>query len=158
MQLAFASGRMPSSATTYTNRSLPCFKRHRAGQQRRVINMFELPLCMAKAYGKAPPQSQKRILHADGMSGIKSKNYNGLKTLLISDGARCYPTLARQKSLLHRACNHSKGIFNLNKRLPKKAGQRSTQEIYIYIWFLERGLKKSNKMKPTNPNAHTYDN
>ena len=82
--------------------------------------MFELPLCAAKAYGKPLPESQKRILQADGLSGIKSKKHKGVKTLLISDGARCYPKLARKKSLLHRACNHSKGIFSLNKRHPTR--------------------------------------
>ena len=82
--------------------------------------MFELPLRAAKAYGKPPPESQKRILQADGLSGIKSKKHKGLKTLLISDGTRCYPKLARKKSLLHRACNHTKGIFSLNKRLPTR--------------------------------------
>ena len=85
--------------------------------------MFELPLCAAKAYGKPPPEGQKRILQADqadGLSGIKGKNHKGLKTLLISDGARCYPKLARKKSLLHRACSHSKGIFSRNKRLPTR--------------------------------------
>jgi len=98
-------------------------QRPRAGQQRRVVNMFELPLCAAKAYGKPPPEGQKRILQADqadGLSGIKGKNHKGLKTLLISDGARCYPKLARKKSLLHRACSHSKGIFSRNKRLPTR--------------------------------------
>jgi len=98
-------------------------QRPRAGQQRRVVNMFELPLCAAKAYGKPPPEGQKRILQADqadGLSGIKGKNHKGFKTLLISDGARCYPKLARKKSLLHRACSHSKGIFSGNKRLPTR--------------------------------------
>jgi hypothetical protein len=54
------------------------------------------------------------------LASIKSKNHKGLKTLLISDGARCYPKLARKKSLLHRACSHSKGIFSGNKRLPTR--------------------------------------
>ena len=117
-------------------------QRHRAGQQRRAVNMFELPLCAAtaKAYGKPPPESQKRILQADGMSGIKSKNRNGLKTLLIIDGARCYPSLARKKSLLHLACSHSKGLFSPNKRLPKRGWTKIHTGTLDGFW---RGAKKT---------------
>ena len=123
MQLAFASGRIQNPATTSTTKSLQCFnvlvRVNSAGSSTCSNCHFVQPKLMANHLLKG----QKRILQADqadGLSGIKGKNHKGLKTLLISDGARCYPKLARKKSLLHRACSHSKGIFSRNKRLPTR--------------------------------------
>ena len=35
----------------------------------------------------------------------------GHKSILVTDGAPCYPKLTSEHGLLHEACNHSKGIF-----------------------------------------------
>ena len=36
--------------------------------------------------------------------------------ILVTDGAPCYPKLTSEHSLLHEACNHSKGIFCITKK------------------------------------------
>ena len=40
----------------------------------------------------------------------------GRKSILVTDGAPCYPKLTSEHNLLHEACNHSKGIFCITKK------------------------------------------
>ena len=44
----------------------------------------------------------------------------GQKTMLITDGAPCYPSLSHKFGWRHEACNHSKGVFCIKKRIRKK--------------------------------------
>ena len=41
---------------------------------------------------------------------------HGRKSILVTDGAPCYPKLTSENNLLHEACNHSKGIFCIKKK------------------------------------------
>ena len=40
--------------------------------------------------------------------------------MLITDGAPCYPSLSAKFGWRHEACNHSKGIFCIKKRIGNK--------------------------------------
>ena len=40
----------------------------------------------------------------------------GRKSILVTDGAPCYPKLTSEHNLLHEACNFSKGIFCITKK------------------------------------------
>ena len=95
-------------------------RRHQPGLQRRFVNLFELPLVRAKAGGKPPPESMARIEASGALESIGRYDSRGFKTLLIADGARCYPRLARQKRLLLRQCNHSKGLFSLRTQVGRR--------------------------------------
>ena len=44
----------------------------------------------------------------------------GRKSILVTDGAPCYPKPTSENNLLHEACNHSKGTFCINKKKNKK--------------------------------------
>ena len=46
-------------------------------------------------------------------------------TILVSDGARCYPKLAREMKVLHRSVDHSHGVFQKWDRVRGKAPQRA---------------------------------
>ena len=43
--------------------------------------------------------------------GSLLRHKRGRKSILVTDGAPCYPKLTSEHRLLHEACNHSKGIF-----------------------------------------------
>jgi len=57
------------------------------GRPRRVVNLFELSLAHARAYGKPPPESKLRIEQAKCFQGVAKKDAKGLRTLVIADGA-----------------------------------------------------------------------
>ena len=83
----------------------------------RLCNLHPLPLCTSKSYGKPPPESKKRILATNAMSQVDAVDQRGRKSLLIADGARCYAPLGRMYKMMVRQCNHSKGIFSINRRI-----------------------------------------
>ena len=72
---------------------------------------FGLSLAHARAYGKPPPESKLRIEQAKCFQSVAKKDAKGLRTLLIADGAPCYPALAKKYGLLLQQCNHSQGNF-----------------------------------------------
>ena len=47
---------------------------------------------------------------------VQPTNKLGRKSILVTDGAPCYPKLTSQHNLLHEACNQSKGIFCITKK------------------------------------------
>ena len=65
---------------------------------------------------------------------------DGLRTLLIADGARCYPGLAKKKTLLLQQCNHSKGIFCIKKKLKQRGWVKVHTGNIDCFW---KGAKKS---------------
>ena len=74
---------------------------------------------------KAAPQSKARV-EAAGASGlVRSNDASGFKTLMVSDGAPCCGPLSGTCNLLHGACNHSKGIFSVNKRVGQRGVART---------------------------------
>ena len=102
--------------------------------------MFEMSLGTSKAYGKPPPESKQRVLEAGGLDGIATNDSDGLRTLLIADGARCYPGLAKKKTLLLQQCNHSKGIFCIKKKLKQRGWVKVHTGNIDCFW---KGAKKS---------------
>ena len=102
--------------------------------------MFEMSLGTSKAYGKPPPESKQRVLEAGGLDGIATHDSDGLRTLLIADGARCYPGLAKKKTLLLQQCNHSKGIFCIKKKLKQRGWVKVHTGNIDCFW---KGAKKS---------------
>ena len=61
-------------------------------------------------HGKPPPESFAQIRACRSMEWFK-KTWQGIKTLLITDGAPAYPKVARERQIDHDCVNHSKGQF-----------------------------------------------
>lgn len=90
------------------------------GRPRRLLNLFELSLAHARAYGKPPPESKLRIEQAKCFQSVAKKDAKGLRTLLITDGAPCYPALAKKYGLSLQQCNHSQGNFCRTRTLKNR--------------------------------------
>ncbi|CAE7574830.1 unnamed protein product [Symbiodinium microadriaticum] len=86
----------------------------------RVVNLYQLPLVESRCGGKPPPESFDRC-HPFVQEGRGVRDKRGRKTLLISDGAKCYPRLARSRGVLLRQCNHSGGVFSLKQQVPQRS-------------------------------------
>ena len=66
----------------------------------------------------------------------------GRKSILVTDGAPCYPKLTSEHNLLHEACNHSKGIFCITKK--KKWGNLLVHTGGIDgMWKISKGAVSS---------------
>ena len=59
-----------------------------------------------------------RILDSGALTCVKQSPTN--PALLITDGAPCYRSLSAKFGWRHEACNHSKGIFCIKKRIKNK--------------------------------------
>ena len=57
-----------------------------------------------------------RIRATGALHCVQPTHKRGHKSILVTDGAPCYPKLTSEHSLLHEACNHSKGIFCITKK------------------------------------------
>ena len=68
--------------------------------------------------GKPPPESAPCILASEALKRVKQSPTN--PALLITDGAPCYRSLSAKFGWWHEACNHSKGIFCIKKRMKNK--------------------------------------
>ena len=56
------------------------------------------------------------VLATGALQCVQPTNKLGRKSILVTDGAPCYPKLTSEHNLLHEACNHSKGIFCITKK------------------------------------------
>ncbi len=65
---------------------------------------------ISKSVSKPPPESFSKIRACDAMSFL-TKTSAGQKSLLCTDGAPCYPRLAKECGALHHYVNHSAGEF-----------------------------------------------
>ena len=74
--------------------------------------MYEMDLATAKQYGKPPPESRARVKSTGCMNALVPSTSTGIRSLLISDGAPAYVSLAKKKKIKLLQCNHSKGIFS----------------------------------------------
>ena len=59
-----------------------------------------------------------RILDSEALTCVKQSPTN--PALLITDGAPCYRSLSAKFGWPHEACNHSKGIFCIQKRMKNR--------------------------------------
>ena len=78
--------------------------------------VYDLGVAAASKSGKPPPESAPRIRATGALQCVQPTHKRGRKSILVTDGAPCYPKLTSEHSLLHEACNHSKGIFCITKK------------------------------------------
>ena len=88
-------------------------------QRSRKIVLFPLGQARAKAMGKPPPESYSKIKSAGAFPYIV-KNPNGLCSVLLTDGAPCYPKVAKACRSKHFSVNHSAGEFQRSERFRNK--------------------------------------
>ena len=70
----------------------------------------------ASKSGKPPPESAPRVRATGALKCMRRAHKNGRKSILVTDGAPCYPKLTSENKLGHEACNHGKAIFCIKKR------------------------------------------
>ena len=72
--------------------------------------LFDIGVGKSSGEGKSPPESLSKIykVHAERhITAVK----NRVRTMLLTDGAACYPPFARKQSLLHEYVRHNRGEF-----------------------------------------------
>ena len=77
--------------------------------------MLTVGTCACYVTWKAASESAARILASQALNFVKQSPTK--KTMLITDGAPCYPSLSAKFGWRHEACNHSKGISCIKKRM-----------------------------------------
>ena len=87
-------------------------------QHIRKFLFWDIKVATAQRGGKPPPESAARILDSGALTCVKQSPTN--PALLITDGAPCYKSLSAKFGWRHEACNHSKGIFCIKKRIKNK--------------------------------------
>ena len=84
------------------------------------------------------------------------------KTLVLSDGAKCYPTLCQKHGLLHQSCSHRQNEFVKTIRRHHGYLQVHTGTIDGVWRLLKQAIpdqlvtKKSNKKAEINSSLWTY--
>jgi len=71
--------------------------------QKRKFLFWDIKVASAKRGGKPPPESAARIPASQALNFVKQSP--GQKTMLITDGAPCYPSLSLKFGWRHEACN-----------------------------------------------------
>ena len=61
-----------------------------------------------KKGGKPPPESWTKIKNT-GASDCIDVRKDRKRTMLLTDGAKCYPTMSAHVGVLHSSVNHSLG-------------------------------------------------
>ena len=91
-------------------------------ERSRKIVIFPLGHAKAKvkALGKPPPESYRKIIAA-GAFAFVGKNPNGKSSCLLTDGAPCYPKVAKECRAKHFFVNHSAGEFQRTERFRNRA-------------------------------------
>ena len=80
------------------------------GQQHKV-HLHLLPLKQTVDNARPPQESGARILATGARASLRSETRAGRPTVLISDGAPCYGSLAANAGVRHEHCNHAGGVF-----------------------------------------------
>ena len=71
----------------------------------------------------------------DALKCVLTTHKHGRKSILVTDGAPCYPKLTSEHNLIHESCNHSKGIFCIKKK--KEMGYLAFAH-RCYRWYVEK--------------------
>ena len=80
--------------------------------------MLTCGTCACYVTWKAASESAASILASQALNFVKQSPSK--RTMLITDGAPYYPSLSAKFGWRHEACNHSKGIFCIKKRIGNK--------------------------------------
>ncbi|OLP78871.1 hypothetical protein AK812_SmicGene40903 [Symbiodinium microadriaticum] len=73
------------------------------------VHLYELPLISTLPNAKSPQESKSRILETRAFDCLRRTTSSGRSTVLLTDGAKAYPGLARACGIKHLACNHAEG-------------------------------------------------
>ena len=79
-------------------------------QDQRRLLLWDLGSATSRAEGKPPPESYDKIVRVGAMNHLVPIE-NRKRTMLLTDGARCYPRLAGDSGVLHACVAHSNGQF-----------------------------------------------
>ena len=71
---------------------------------------WDIGVAKSKAEGKPPPESLEKIQRTGAGKHLESVA-NRKRTVLLTDGAKCYPPFAKKHKLLHEFVKHNKGEF-----------------------------------------------
>ena len=82
----------------------------------RRFQIYDLGVAAASKSGKPPLEIAARIRATGAWQCALPTHKLGRKSILVTDGAPCYPKPTSENNLLHEACNHSKGTFCINKK------------------------------------------
>ena len=82
------------------------------------FQIYDLGVAAASNSGKPPPESAARVRATGALNCVLKRHLNSRKTILVTDGAPCYTKLTSEHQISHEACNHSKGIFCIEKTKP----------------------------------------
>ena len=108
----------------------------------RRFQIYDLGAAAASKSGKPPPESALRIRATGAWQCALAAHKLGRKSILVTDGAPCYPKLTSEHNLLHEDCNHSKGIFCITKK--KKWGNLLVHTGGIDgMWKISKGAVSS---------------
>ena len=63
-------------------------------------------MAAASKSGRPPPESAPRVRATGALTCVLTTHKNVCKSILVTDGAPCYPKLTCEHNLGHEACNH----------------------------------------------------
>lgn len=118
-----------------TLRYLQYFGALQRGQ--RILNLYPLGEADSKNLGKPPPESYNKIRASGFFDDVQAGS------VLVSDGAPCYPKIAKEMKLIHRSCNHSKGQFVAKSRVQGKSFKAHTGGVDSAWQLLKESIPKS---------------
>ena len=102
-------------------------------------------LARSESHGKPPPESYARIQRAGALNFLMSK-LNGQKTVLMTDGAKCYSRIASECDVMLAQVSHSQGSF-------VKKVTRNRQNLSCHTGTIDSMWNLMKKSIPSNLSA-----
>ena len=72
--------------------------------------LWDIGVALSRSEGKPPPESFARIKKCGSFAHVAHMS-NRKRTMLLTDGATCYPKMSKELNLLHQSVAHNRGQF-----------------------------------------------
>ena len=114
-------------------------------QATRCMLLWDIGTARSESHGKPPPESYARIRGAGALKFLMSK-LNGQKTVLMTDGAKCYSRIASECDVKLAQVSHSQGSF-------VKKVTRNRQNLSCHTGTIDSMWNLMKRLIPSNLSA-----
>eukprot|EP00438_Fugacium_kawagutii_P002472 Skav225626 [mRNA] locus=scaffold1513:24346:25707:+ [translate_table: standard] len=111
----------------------------------RIVNLYDIGPADAANFGKPPVETLRKITNSGALAQIMARSH-GERTVVCTDGAKCYPAWCKSKSLLHHACSHRKNQF-------VKTVRRRSGVLKVHTGGIDNCWKMIKKAIPSSVNT-----
>ena len=114
-----------------------------------MMLLWDIGAAKSSLEGKPPPESLAKIYKCEAQKHIVSVEKR-TRTMLLTDGARCYPTFAKGLGLLHEAVAQNRGEF-------VRDVTRNREKLKAHTGTIDAAWTSCKKIVPKSLHARSAD-